>query len=148
MAAIYMRGFRVMAPTTSTARTPLCREGLLHDDARGFLGLGGRGQLCKHLYACTAPSGRRDSSCSYWALWLNFRVQQPLSIDPSSTYQSKLLSSHTLFTYPYIYVFMCMFLCIVCLHVCESACTHAYTCIWKSKDSLRCCTSRTLSTLF
>lgn len=55
---------QVMAPATSTARTRVYREGLLDGDARGFLGLGERGQLCKCLCACTAPSGRREETSS------------------------------------------------------------------------------------
>jgi hypothetical protein len=149
---------QVMAPATSTARTPLYREGLLDGDAHGFLGLEERGQLCKCLCACTAPSGRReDIFCPYWALWLSFRVQQPLSADPSPTYKSRPIrvsSGHTLLTvlnpYPHIYVYMRMILCIVCVcvHVCVACLYTCKTCVGKPKDGRRCCTSRTLSTLF
>lgn len=123
-----MSGSRVMVPATSTARTPLCMEGLPHGDVHGFLGLRERTTVqlseCMH---CAVWQKRRDIPWLYWVLWLSwtlFRAQLPLSVDPSPTYKSGPLvaSGHTLLTmlnpYPYIYVYMWMLSCTVCVFMC------------------------------
>lgn len=48
--AILMRGPRVIAPATSTARAPLNRQSLLDGDSHGFLPGTGRKDRCAGVY--------------------------------------------------------------------------------------------------